>query len=156
MKSLRQALLSYSNESRTSMWSEPDPIPAPRSLATERRSTPRLPTADEPARIAWKSQGLRMHKAPARLIDITAVGAGLLAQQPAELGQLLWLGITSLPGEWVKATIRAAVPQGSQWQYHLAFCEPCPVGLLERAIIGERSIRESFRWRLFQDDDPDF
>ena len=110
------------------MWSEPDPLPAPRFPATERRSIPRLPAADEPARIAWKSEGLRMHQAPARLIDITTRGAGLLAPRPAALGQIFWLSLTSLPNEWVKATIRAALPQGSQWQYHLAFCEPCQIG----------------------------
>jgi hypothetical protein len=137
------------------MWSEPDPQPAPGLVSIERRSISRLPTRDEPARIAWKAGGLRMGQAPARLIDITARGAGLLAQQPAQLGQLVWLGITSLPGEWVKATIRAAVPHGSQWQYHLAFCEPCPAGLLEQAIHGSPSIRDNFRSVIFEDDDVD-
>ena len=137
------------------MWSEPDPKPAPGLVTIERRSTPRLLTSDEPARIAWKAGGLRMRRAPARLFDITARGAGLLAQQPAQLGQLVWLGITSLPCEWVKATIRAAVPRGSQWQYHVAFCEPCPAGLLEQAIHGSPSLRDNFRSVIFEDDDVD-
>jgi hypothetical protein len=135
------------------MRSHHDPEAAPGLVTIERRSTPRLPTSDEPAQIAWKAGGLRMRRAPARLIDITARGAGLLAQRPAQLGQLIWLGIASLPCEWVKATIRAAVPNGSQWQYHVAFCEPCPAGLLEQAIHGSPSIRDNFRSVIFEDDD---
>jgi hypothetical protein len=135
---------------------QPDPIPAHGVITIERRSTPRHPTSSEPARIAWRAGGLRMHQAPARLIDITAYGAGLLAHRPAELGQLVWLGVTSLPGEWVKASIRAAIPRGSQWQYHVAFCEPCPAGLLEQALHGARSIRSSVRSLVFEDDDDVF
>jgi len=75
-----------------------------------------------------------MHKVPARLIDITTQGAGFVAGRPAEPGQMLWLGFVSLPCEWVKATIRAAFPAGPQWRYHVAFCEPCPVGLLEHRL----------------------
>ena len=135
------------------MWSEPDPQPAPGLVTIERRSIPRLRTSDEPAQIAWRAGGLRMGKAPARLLDITARGAGLLAQLPAQLGQLVWLGITSLPGEWVKATIRAAVPYWSQWHYHVAFCEPCPAGLLEQAIHVSPSLRDNFRSVVFEEDD---
>jgi hypothetical protein len=97
-----------------------------------------------------------MRTAPARLIDITGEGAGLMAHRPAELGQLIWLGITSLPGEWVKATIRAAIPRGEQWQYHVAFCEPCPAGLLEQAVHGARSLRSSVRFLVLEDDDDVF
>ncbi len=75
-----------------------------------------------------------MCKAPARLIDITANGASLLAARPAQSGQVLWLGMASLPWEWVKASIRGAFPVGPRRRYHVAFCEPCPVGLLEAAI----------------------
>jgi hypothetical protein len=135
------------------MRSNHDPQAAPGLVTIERRSIPRLPTSDEPARIAWKAGGLRMGQAPARLLDITARGAGLLAPRPAPLGQLIWLGIASLPGEWVKGTIRAAIPKGSQWQYHVAFCELCPAGLLEQAIHGSPSIRDNFRSVIFEDDD---
>jgi hypothetical protein len=135
---------------------QPDPIPAHGPISIERRSTPRLRTSNEPARIAWKAGGLRMRTAPARLIDITTHGAGLVAHRPGELGQLVWLGVLSLPGEWVKATIRAAIRNGSQWKYHLAFCEPCPAGLLEEAVHGARSIRSSARCLVFEDDDDGF
>jgi hypothetical protein len=103
------------------------------SPLAERRLLPRLLASDEPARLAWKEEGLRVYKSPARLIDISANGAGLLVARPAEPGQVVWLGIASLPWEWVKATIRATFPDFGCWRYHVAFCEPCPVGLLEQA-----------------------
>jgi hypothetical protein len=114
---------------------------------------PRLSTAGEPARIAWKEDGFRMHQMPARLLDITTQGAGLVAGRPAEPGQVLWLGFVSLPCEWVKATIRAAVPNGLQWRYHVAFCEPCPVGLLERGTTLAQRPQAAFPSGIFQDDD---
>jgi hypothetical protein len=77
-----------------------------------------------------------VRRAPARLIDITTRGAGLVTHRPAEFGQTVWLGVEALPCEWVRAIIRAVSPDGSQWRYHLAFCEPCPVGLLEQATTG--------------------
>jgi len=107
---------------------------------SDRRSTPRLPAFGRPARIAWKEGGLRVCKAPARLIDITANGAGLLAARSAKPVEVLWLGITSLPWEWVKATVRGASPLGTRRRYHIIFCEPCPVGLLEEALgLSERN-----------------
>jgi hypothetical protein len=135
------------------MVSQPDSIPA--STSFERRSVPRLSTCGEPARIAWKEEGFRMHKEPARLIDITAQGAGLVAGRPAETGQMLWLGVASLPCEWVKATIRAAFPDGPRWRYHVAFCEPCPVGLLERATILAQRPQAEFSSGIFQDNGDD-
>jgi len=75
-----------------------------------------------------------MCKAPARLIDISAKGARLLAARPGQPGEVLWLGMASLPWEWVKATIRETFPFGPRRRFHIAFCEPCPVGLLEAAI----------------------
>jgi hypothetical protein len=114
------------------MLSQPDSILI--SRLSERRSMLRLPASGGLARIAWKEGGLRMCKAPARLIDITANGAGLLAARPAQSGEVLWLGMASLPWEWVKATIREAFPFGPRRRFHIAFCEPCPVGLLEAAI----------------------
>jgi hypothetical protein len=135
------------------MLSQPDSIPA--STSFERRSTPRLSTSGEPARIAWKEGGFRMHKVPARLIDITTEGAGLVAGRPAEPGQMLWLGFASLPCEWVKATIRAAFPDGPQWRYHVAFCEPCPVGLLERATTLAHRARAALSSGILQDDDDE-
>src|SRR5437016_987845 len=134
------------------MLSESNSIPVVRSV--ERRATPRLPTAGAPARIAWQEGGFRMRKAPARLIDITGQGAGLLTHRPAKLGQKLWLGVASLPCEWVKAIIRAAVPDESQWRYHLSFCEPCPAGLLERATAAQGIGDHPFP-RILSDDEED-
>jgi hypothetical protein len=135
------------------MLSEPDSIPV--FPLFERRSIPRLSTSGEPARIAWKEEGFRMHKVPARLIDITTQGAGFVAGRPAEPGQLLWLGFVSLPCEWVKASIRAVVPNGPQWRYHVAFCEPCPVGLLERATTLADRAQAALSSGILQDDDDD-
>ena len=94
-----------------------------------------------------------MHKVPARLIDITTQGAGFVAGRPAEPGQMLWLGFVSLPCEWVKATIRAAFPAGPQWRYHVAFCEPCPVGLLEHATTVAHRAQAALASGILQDDD---
>jgi hypothetical protein len=104
------------------------------STSTERRSVLRLSAGGKPARIAWKEKGFPVRKVPALLIDITANGAGLLTARSAEPGHILWLGIQSLPLEWVKAAVRCVLPDGLFWRFHIAFCEPCPVGLLEEAI----------------------
>jgi hypothetical protein len=113
------------------MLSESLARPAP--AFTERRAVPRISAFAVAARIAWKEGCFRMGKSSASLIDITANGACLVTLRPAELGQMLWLGIASLPCEWVKATVRGATSDGSQWTCHLAFSEPCPLGLLEEA-----------------------
>jgi hypothetical protein len=112
----------------------PENDPAWVPSGTERRRLPRLAASDAAARIAWKAEGVRVYKAAARLIDITSLGAGFVALRPAEPGGVLWLGMASLPWEWVKVTIRAAVQGAHEWRYHVAFCEPCPPGLLEQAI----------------------
>jgi hypothetical protein len=133
---------------------ELDPVTA--SLSADRRAEPRLTASDEPARIAWQEGCFKMGKAPARLIDITSQGAGLVTPRPGQLCKMLWLGIESLPCEWVKATIRAAVPIGLKWRYHLVFCEPCPVGLLERALLGSPPSRHHrFDLGLEEQEDED-
>jgi hypothetical protein len=122
------------------MFSESLTRPAP--AFTERRAVVRISASAEAARLAWKEGCFRMGNSPARLIDITANGACLLTQRPVELGQMLWLGVASLPCEWVKATVRAATFDGSQWRCHLAFSEPCPVGLLEEATDPRHGARD--------------
>jgi hypothetical protein len=113
-------------------------IPQPDSVCVpafaERRRMPRIAASDAEARIAWKREGVRVCKASARLIDITEQGAGFVSERPAEPGEVLWLGMASLPWEWVKVTIRAVAPGAHEWRYHVAFCEPCPPGLLEQAV----------------------
>ncbi len=96
---------------------------------------------------------MRVRKAAARLIDITDQGAGFYAERPAEPGEVLWLGMASLPWEWVKVTIRAAVPAEHEWRYHVAFCEPCPPGLLEQAISPLPDFEELPTAILTADDD---
>jgi PilZ domain len=135
----------------TPMSSQPDSICT--DTWAERRRAPRYSASGEPARIAWKEEGLRVCKAPARLIDIAANGAGLVAARPAEPGEMLWLGMASLPWEWVKATIRATCPDGREWRLHVAFCEPCPVGLFEIAIGQSARNQELPSFRILRDDD---
>ncbi len=94
-----------------------------------------------------------MHKMPARLIDITTEGAGLVVARPAEPGQMLWLGFASLPCEWVKATTRAAFPDGPRWRYHVAFCEPCLVGFFEHASTLAQRAQAALSSGILQDDD---
>jgi hypothetical protein len=131
------------------IWSQSDSNLQPTWV--ERRSTPRFPASAEPARIAWKKEGLRVSKAPAQLIDIALTGAGLVVARPAAPGDVLWLGMASLPWEWVKATVRASCPDGPSWRFHVAFCEPCPVGLLEMAIGLPVRNREVPSFRILRD-----
>jgi hypothetical protein len=133
------------------MLSRPDSILT--STPAERRSLPRLLASGEPARIAWKVQGFRVRKASARLIDISANGVGLLAAQPAKPGQVFWLGVESLPCEWVKATVRCAFSAGLFWRFNMVFCEPCAVGLLEEAIGHSAPNRQPPPDRFLWDDE---
>ena len=49
--------------------------------------------------------------------------------------------LDAMPFEWVRARVRAvrSVRRGAlRWCLHLAFTEPCPVGVLEEAISPDR------------------
>ena len=121
--------------------------------STDRRSMPRLSTSGEPARIAWRQLRFPVCKAPAELVDINAKGEGLFAAQRAEPGAVIWLGLMSLPREWVKATILETYPDCRRWRLHIAFREPCPVGLLEQALGLSERPRKVPSFRFFWDDE---
>jgi len=105
----------------------------------ERRAFPRWPVeaCQAEARLAWEDGRPPYKGTGARVIDISMGGARILTGSP-------WLGIVTvrvrldaMPFEWVRARVRAvrSAPGGARlWCLHLAFSEPCPVGVLEEAI----------------------
>jgi hypothetical protein len=104
------------------------------TINPERRESPRRPAIRTRARLAWRSQGLRVAKAPARLIDISEGGLSLTTSSPTPPDlSYFWVGLESLPCEWVKATLRKVERDEGCWVYHCAFLEKCAPGIIEQA-----------------------
>jgi hypothetical protein len=94
-------------------------------------------TISRRARVASRDGISRFRTVSACLIDITERGVHLVSEAPAEEGQVVWFGLEALPWEWVRATVAKVVSGGGVWNYHVAFGEPCPVGILEAAVDNE-------------------
>jgi hypothetical protein len=105
----------------------------------ERRAVPRQWTASADAWIVRREDVSRFLRSSARLIDISDRGARVSAERIVFKENVLWIGLVGVPCEWVKATIRATRSEGREWTYHLEFCEPCPRGLLEGAMVEPES-----------------
>jgi hypothetical protein len=106
----------------------------PEEIVLERRRWVRRPAVRTRARLAWRTGGLRESRAPAHLINICEGGVQVATSLPIPDGlPFFWVGLESLRGEWVKATIREAVQYDLGWIYHVAFLESCAPGILERA-----------------------
>lgn len=113
--------------------------PDDRGGLPERRRWKRMPAAPVRARIAWRIQGFGVLKSPVRLIDISQGGARIAIEAAAPRDPpFLWVGLRSLPCEWVKARVQEVYRQDGCWVCRLRFLEdPCP-GLLEMASAGRR------------------
>lgn len=99
----------------------------------ERRAVPRQAVNRCDVRMIWREGCSEFPRTTGRLIDISENGAGIVSGPiPGHLA-FIWVGLSRLPWEWVKARIRAAQPRGELWCYHLEFAEPCPPGLFEAA-----------------------
>jgi hypothetical protein len=100
----------------------------------ERRHSPRRPAIRTRARLAWRTYGLRVKKAPAQLIDISEGGLSVSTNSstPSDLSYF-WVSLEALPNEWVKATARKAEQGNAGWVYHCVFLERCAPGIIERA-----------------------
>jgi hypothetical protein len=107
----------------------------PSSELVERRSVPRLRASYGRARVVWREGPSRYCKSRVRLFDISEKGARILCEPIPRTSGVVWVGLASLPLEWVKASIRAVRPEGDRSIYHLGFCEPCPPGLIEKATL---------------------
>jgi len=77
---------------------------------------------------------MRVSKAPALLVDISEGGLRVVttATLPDEL-LFFWVGLVSLPCEWVKVSIQEAVRRDDRWDLRLVFVENCAPGIIERA-----------------------
>jgi hypothetical protein len=103
----------------------------------DRRNWPRSSTAEVPARLAWRTRGLRMRKVSAELIEISEGGARLSTHAAVQQGlSFFWVGLKSLPCEWVKASIQEVVRHDLDCVYRVQFLELCPAGMLELACSG--------------------
>lgn len=102
----------------------------------EKRASRRFEPADANARIAWREGGHIMRSSHARLADIGDQGAMILVGVPIHEDRDVWIGLQSLRGEWVRASIREIRSFGERWALHISFREPCPPGLLEQAEFG--------------------
>jgi hypothetical protein len=100
----------------------------------ERRRSPRSHPTQVRARLAWRTDGLRVRKVPAELIDISETGARVSTHSSPQHGlSFFWVGLRSLPCEWVKASIQEVVRQDLDWVYRLRFLEDCAPGIIEFA-----------------------
>jgi hypothetical protein len=109
---------------------------SPLSIFSERRQSPRHSPIRTRARLAWRTHGLRVAKAPAQLIDISEGGLSVSTRSPAPSDQsYFWVGLEALPNEWVKAALCKAVKDGVGWVYHCVFLETCAPGIIERVHV---------------------
>ena len=106
----------------------------------ERRAVPRYEAVEQRARLAWRAAGPRFQQAAVRLVDISEKGAQVVAGFVLSESSDVWIGLTILPWEWVKARIRGSEASGDEWSYHLSFHEPCPEGMIEKATRVEETI----------------
>ncbi len=111
------------------------PATAPSSELVERRSVSRQRASSGKARVVWREGPSRYCKSRVWLFDISEKGARILCEPIPRTSGVVWVGLASLPLEWVKASIRAVRPQSGRSSYHLRFCEPCPPGLIEQATL---------------------
>jgi hypothetical protein len=78
-----------------------------------------------------------MRKAPVQLIDISQGGARIAIDAPAPHDlSFFWVGLRSLPCEWVKSSVQEIVQQDRSWVYRLLFLENPSPGIIELACAG--------------------
>jgi len=124
----------------------------PEIVLPERRRWVRITAGHLPARIAWRAHGLRVHQAPADLINVCAGGARVSTESPALPGLcVFWVGLESLPLEWVKANIEQVMRDDFGWLYRLRFIEECAPGIIEHVCISNAGMIETDDpWVLYQ------
>jgi PilZ domain len=105
-----------------------------RDAASDRRRSPRCHTLMNWACLAW-SEGGRMRISPAQLLDLSSVGACVLADEVPRDGRAAWLRLEEpAPTEWVKASV---VRRTGSLKVGLDFEEHCPKGFFNAATQGQ-------------------
>jgi hypothetical protein len=122
-----------------------EPVKAPRtstglSLFIERRRAVRHVAVVSESRLAWHEGGGRFRVVSAELVDISDRAARLIFDGPLEEGRAVWLGLATLPWEWVGATVRAITRPDRSGHYVVEFRESCPPGLIEHATDDEAEL----------------
>jgi hypothetical protein len=96
----------------------------------ERRRSRRCPALEKSALLMWREGG-RTRISPAQLLNLSGVGAFVLAEEVPRQGHAVWLPLEEPePTAWVKA--RVARHDGAR-KVGLDFLEHCPYDLFETA-----------------------
>lgn len=107
----------------------------PRAIGDAFRTNPRHGSRRR-ARLCWQVGG-QPRSAPARLIDISRVGAALTVTNPppaSALVQVRLVGATPTP--WLEAEVLGVEPSEGAYRVRLRFREPCPTIMLKSAVLG--------------------
>jgi len=124
---------------------------SPQNVIPERRRWFRNSAMQVRARIAWRTHGLRVRKAPACLIDISEGGARVFIRSSASHAiSFFWVGLESLPCEWVKASVEEVVQDGLGSVYRLRFVENCAPGIIEYVCARKSRMCETGNQSRFQ------
>jgi len=107
----------------------------------ERRGACRYRAVEDGAWIGWWNDGT-FRTRPARLLNVSLQGSLILADEPPDRGQPVWLNLRS-PGsaEWVESSlVNAHRMRRGQFEARLAFFEACPYGFFKTAVYGRDAL----------------
>jgi hypothetical protein len=98
------------------------------SPAKDRRRSPRYPTVQNWACLAWREGG-RTRESTARLLNMSSVGACVLTNDIPVVHETVWLRLEEpTPTQWVEATV---VRRSGPLKFGLNFVQHCPNELFE-------------------------
>jgi hypothetical protein len=109
------------------------PRPAPVKKTAERRQAHRRPAVENRALLAWRV-GDETHVVPARIRDISLLGARLVAEERPPCDQPVWVRLRQ-PAEtdWIEAKVARVTESG---EIGLAFPGSCPYALYQTLVHG--------------------
>ncbi len=105
-----------------------------RDAARDRRRFPRYPTMTNWACLVWHEGG-RTYISPAQLLDLSSLGACVLADEVPRHGKSAWLRLEEpAPTDWVKASV---VRRTEGLKAGLEFAEHCPTEFFDVVTKGQ-------------------
>jgi hypothetical protein len=107
----------------------------PRAVGEAFRTNPRHESRRK-ARLSW-DVGKETRLVPARLVDISRVGAAVITNTPpAVLTPVRIRLVGSTPTPWIEAHVLGIEPTDGIYRVRIQFREPCPTIMLKSAVLS--------------------